>query len=167
MKAGLAIGLVIPDLWQQEAIRALQQGKDVVVQAPTGSGKTYIFELFYPDLKKQAVFTVPTRALANDKLAEWRARGWDVGISTGDLAENLDARVVVATLETQKGRFLRRDGPRLLVVDEYQLIADPIRGTSYEIILSLAPPETQLLLLSGSVGNPGDVVEWLRRLGRS
>ncbi len=86
MKAGLAIGLVIPDLWQQEAIRALQQGKDVVVQAPTGSGKTYIFELFYPDLKEQAVFTVPTRALANDKLAEWRARGWDVGISTGDVA---------------------------------------------------------------------------------
>ena len=30
MKAGLAIGLVIPDLWQQEAVRALQQGKDVV-----------------------------------------------------------------------------------------------------------------------------------------
>src|SRR5215831_16287419 len=74
MKAGLPMGLVIPDLWQQEAIRALQQGKDVVVRAPTGSGKTYIFELFYPDLKEQAVFTVPTRALANDKLAEWRAR---------------------------------------------------------------------------------------------
>jgi ATP-dependent helicase YprA (DUF1998 family) len=35
-------GVVIPDLWQQEAVRALQQGKDVVVQAPTGSGKTYI-----------------------------------------------------------------------------------------------------------------------------
>ena len=83
MKAGLAIGLVIPDLWQQEAVRALQQGKDVVVQAPTGSGKTYIFELLYPNLKTQAVFTVPTRALANDKLSEWRARGWDVGISTG------------------------------------------------------------------------------------
>ena len=117
MKAGLAMGLVIPDLWQQEAIRALQQGKDVVVQAPTGSGKTYIFELFYPDLKEQAVFTVPTRALANDKLAEWRARGWDVGISTGDVAANLDARVVVATLETQRGRLLRGEGPGLLVID--------------------------------------------------
>src|SRR5215472_3397591 len=160
MKAGLAIGLVIPDLWQQEAIRALQQGKDVVVQAPTGSGKTYIFELFYPDLKKQAVFTVPTRALANDKLAEWRARGWDVGISTGDIAENLEARVVVATLETQKDRFLRGEGPRLLVIDEYQLLGDPVRGVNYELILSLAPAETQLLLLSGSVGNPNDVVDW-------
>src|ERR1700751_581441 len=138
MTPGFGAGLVIPDLWQQEAIRALQQGKDVVVQATTGSGKTYIFELFYPDLKGQAVFTVPTRALANDKLAEWRARGWDVGISTGDVAANLDAKVVVATLETQRGRFLRREGPRLLVVDEYQLLADSIRGVNYELILSQA-----------------------------
>ena len=53
----------IPDLWQQEAVRALQQGKDVVVQAPTGSGKTYIFELLYPNLKTQSVFTILIRAL--------------------------------------------------------------------------------------------------------
>ncbi len=62
--SSIGAGLVIPDLWQQEAVRALQQGKDVVVQAPTGSGKTYIFELLYPNLKTQAVVTVPTRALA-------------------------------------------------------------------------------------------------------
>ena len=76
---GFSAGLVIPDLWQQEAVRALQQGKDVVVQAPTGSGKTYIFELLYPNLKTQAVFTVPTRALANDKLSEWRVRDANPG----------------------------------------------------------------------------------------
>ena len=75
---GLEINLLVPDLWQQQAVRALQNGQDVVVHAPTGAGKTYIFELLYPSLKGQAVFTVPTRALANDKLAEWRARGWDV-----------------------------------------------------------------------------------------
>ncbi|MGI8956611.1 MAG: DEAD/DEAH box helicase [Chthoniobacterales bacterium] len=164
--AGLEISLLVPDLWQQEAVRALQAGRDVVVHAPTGAGKTYIFELLYPSLKGQAVFTVPTRALANDKLAEWRARGWDVGIATGDLALNLDAKVVVATLETQRSRFLQREGPRLLVVDEYQLIADPVRGVHYELALALAPPGTQLLLLSGSVNNPQDVVEWLRRIGR-
>ena len=63
MTSGFGPGLVIPDLWQQEAVRALQQGKDVVVQAPTGSGKTYIFELVYPNLKTQAVFTVLTRVV--------------------------------------------------------------------------------------------------------
>jgi superfamily II DNA/RNA helicase len=166
MPPGLEINLVIPDLWQQEAVRALRDGKDVVVQAPTGSGKTYIFELLYPSLKGQAIFTVPTRALANDKLAEWRARGWDVGIATGDLAFNLDAKVLVATLETQRARFLRRDGPKLLVVDEYQMIADPVRGVHYELALALAPPQTQLLLLSGSVQNPHDVVAWFQRIGR-
>src|SRR5204863_186634 len=166
MLKGLEVNLVVPDLWQQEAVRALRDGKDVIVQAPTGSGKTYIFELLYPSLKGQAIFTVPTRALANDKLAEWRTRGWDVGIATGDLALNLDAKVLVATLETQRARFLRRDGPKLLVVDEYQMIAVPIRGVHYELALALAPPQTQLLLLSGSVQNPQDVVAWLRRIGR-
>ncbi len=166
MTSGFGAGLVIPDLWQQEAVRALQQGKDVVVQAPTGSGKTYIFELLYPNLKTQAVFTVPTRALANDKLSEWRARGWDVGISTGDIALNLDAKVVVATLETQRGRFLRGEGPGLLVMDEFQMLGDPMRGVHYELAVALAPKHTQLLFLSGSVANPRDVVAWLQRIGR-
>src|SRR4051812_47987240 len=167
MLKGLEVNLVVPDLWQQEAVRALRDGRDVVVQAPTGSGKTYIFELLYPSLKGQSIFTVPTRALANDKLAEWRARGWGVGIATGDLALNLGAKGLVATLETQRARFLGRDGPKLLVVDEYQMIADPVRGVHYELTLALAPPQTQLLLLSGSVQNPQDVVAWLERIGRN
>src|SRR5205823_5355204 len=130
---------------------------------------TYIFELLYPNLRGQAVFTVPTRALANDKLAEWQARGWGVGIATGDIALRLDAKVIVATLETQKGKLLRGESgtlPKLLVIDEYQMLSDPVRGVNYELAIALAPRETQLLLLSGSVANPQDVVEWLRRIGR-
>ncbi|MEZ5275732.1 MAG: DEAD/DEAH box helicase [Opitutaceae bacterium] len=163
----LEVNLKIPDLWQQDAVRALNQGFDVVVDAPTGAGKTYIFELMVEQgLRRQAVFTVPTRALANDKLIEWRSRGWNVGIATGDVAENLSAPVVVATLETQRSRFLQRDGPGLLVIDEYQMLADSVRGVSYELAVALVPAETQLLLLSGSVGNPEDVVGWLNRIGR-
>lgn len=161
--------VLIPDLWQQEAVAALRAGRDVVVQAPTGSGKTLIFELWSREGRHrgQAIYTVPTRALANDKLAEWRARGWNVGIATGDLAENLDAPVLVATLETQKNRLIHGDGPTLLVVDEYQMMADPDRGLNYELAMALAPDRTQLLLLSGSVANPQHVVQWLDRLGRS
>jgi superfamily II DNA/RNA helicase len=160
--------VTVPDLWQQQAVAALRDGKDVVVQAPTGAGKTLIFELWSNQGKNrgQAIYTVPTRALANDKLAEWRARGWDVGIATGDLAENLSAPVLVATLETQKNRLIQGDGPTLLVVDEYQMLADSDRGLNYELALALAPPHTQLLLLSGSVSNPHHVVRWLNRLGR-
>src|SRR3954465_9477183 len=161
--------VTVPDLWQQQAVTALREGKDVIVQAPTGSGKTLIFEL-WSNLGKnrgQAIYTVPTRALANDKLAEWRARGWNVGIATGDLAENLGAPIIVATLETQKLRLIRGEGPLLLVVDEYQMIRDPDRGLNYELAIALAPPQTQLLLLSGSVANPQDLVKWMTRLGRS
>ena len=68
------VNLIIPDKWQQDAVNLLREGKDVVVQAPTGAGKTYIFELVYESLRGQAIYTVPTRALANDKLAEWRIR---------------------------------------------------------------------------------------------
>ena len=158
----------MPDLWQQQAVAALREGKDVVVQAPTGAGKTLIFELWSNQGKNrgQAIYTVPTRALANDKLAEWRARGWDVGIATGDLAENLGAPVLVATLETQKNRLIQGDGPALLVVDEYQMLSDLDRGLNYELAIALAPPRTQLLLLSGSVDNPQDVVKWLGRVRR-
>ncbi len=165
----LQVQMVLPDLWQQEAIRALQAGRDVVVDAPTGAGKTYIFELLVETggLKGQAIYTVPTRALANDKLLEWRRRGWNTGIITGDIAENLNAPVVVATLETQKHRFVRGEGPALLVVDEYQMLGDETRGVNYELSIALAPAETQLLLLSGSVGNPGHVAQWLRRIGRN
>src|SRR5580765_3763477 len=159
----------VPDLWQQQAVAALREGKDVVVQAPTGSGKTLIFELWSNNGKPrgQAIYTVPTRALANDKLAEWRARGWDVGIATGDLAENLSAPVLVATLETQKNRLMQGEGPALLVVDEFQMLSDLDRGLNYELAIALAPLQTQLLLLSGSVANPQDVVKWLQRLGRN
>lgn len=165
---GLETNLKLPDLWQQEALAALKAGKDVVVDAPTGAGKTYIFELLLESgrLRGRAVYTVPTRALANDKLLEWRAKGWNVGIATGDLADNLTAPVIVATLETQKGLLLRGEGPALLVIDEYQMLGDRARGVNYELAIATAPADTRLLMLSGTVANPQEVVDWLQRLGR-
>lgn len=166
----LLIPLNLPDLWQQEAVRHLKSGADVIIDAPTGAGKTRVFELFLatPEAARlgQAVYTVPTRALANDKWREWQALRMDVGIATGDLAENLHASVLVATLETQRERILAGNSPGLLVLDEYQMLADPVRGLNYEMALALPPPSTQLLLLSGSVRNPAEIAAWLNRLGR-
>ncbi len=159
----------LPDLWQQEAVRGIKAGRDVIVEAPTGAGKTWIFELLVESghFKGQVVYTVPTRALANDKRLEWQRKGWRVGIVTGEISEQANAPVIVATLETQRERLLRGDGPKLLVVDEYQMLADPVRGMAYEMVIALAPLETRLLLLSGSVANAKDVAAWLARLGRT
>ena len=161
----------LPDLWQQDAVRHLKGGEDVIIDAPTGAGKTRVFELFLktPEAARlgQAVYTVPTRALANDKWREWKAQGWNVGIATGDVAENLQAPVLVATLETQRERILCGNAPGLLVLDEYQMLADSRRGLNYELAMALPPSNTRLLLLSGSVRNPSDIAEWLKRLGRT
>jgi superfamily II DNA/RNA helicase len=179
--------LMLPDRWQALALTALRDGADVVVDAPTGAGKTYIFERWaeQTNFSRRALFTVPTRALANDKFAEWRARDWNVGIITGDLCVNPDAAIIVATLEAVQGQIMAAAGARqsrdvnqrgrdadekpfqLLVIDEYHWLADPHRGNHYEGVVLSAPPELQLLLLSGAVANPNDVADWLRRLGRT
>ena len=181
--------LMLPDRWQALALTALRAGQDVVVDAPTGAGKTYVFERWaeQTSFARRALFTVPTRALANDKFAEWRARDWNVGIMTGDLCVNPEAPLVVATLEAVQGIIVaqphaagaRRANPRqhydgpdlppfqLLVVDEYHWLADQQRGNHYEGVLLSVPRELQLLLLSGAVANPADVADWLRRLGRN
>jgi DEAD/DEAH box helicase/Helicase conserved C-terminal domain len=184
---------MLPDRWQAEAIQALAAGKDVVIDAPTGAGKTYVFErwLEQTNFSRRSLFTVPTRALANDKFAEWRARGWRAGIMTGDVTIAADSPVVVATLEAVQGCFQEQPEPaprlgarpeaqgtgeaenggsrsfRLVVVDEYQWLSDPDRGNHYEGVLLSVPPSVQLLLLSGNVANPDEVVGWLQRLGRN
>lgn len=160
--------LFLPDDWQVEAVNALKSRHDVVINAPTGAGKTYCFEKFFLSKSSQSacVYTVPTRALANDKFAEWRAKGWRVGIITGDLSFQEDAPLIVATLEAVQEITRRRNDIRLFVVDEYQWLADPLRGSHYEGVIMTLPLEVQLLLMSGSVSNPAQIAQWLQRLGR-
>lgn len=139
----------------------------MVLHAPTGAGKTFVFEqLMESGWKGRAVYTVPTRALANDKFREWQARGWDVGLVTGDIRYRPDARVIVATLETQRNAITEGLGPDLFVVDEYQLLGDEQRGPAYEVALAMVPNRVRLLLMSGSVGNPSEIVDWLAGHGR-
>lgn len=156
--------LRLPDAWQAEAIRALASGEDVIVQAPTGAGKTFVFEQYFQQRRGpgQVIFTVPTRALANDKFAEWNRQGWRVGITTGDLSHDPEAPLIVATLEAQQNP----KRASLYVIDEYQWLADPARGNHYEGTILSLPATTQLLLLSGSVANPAVVRDWLLRLER-
>ncbi|MEB3360543.1 MAG: DEAD/DEAH box helicase, partial [Synechococcaceae cyanobacterium] len=92
------------DAFQLEAIDALNQGHSVVVSAPTGSGKTLVGEYaIHRALAhgRKVLYTTPLKALSNQKLRDFRQRfGADqVGLLTGDLSLNREARIVVMTTE--------------------------------------------------------------------
>ena len=127
--------IFLPDSWQREALNELRGGKDVVLHAPTGAGKTFVFEQWIEGgFKGRAVYTVPTRALANDKFREWRERGWEVGLVTGDLRHHPDASVVVATLETQRGVMTGVHPPIFLWSMSTNCLAMPSEGLAMRLL---------------------------------
>lgn len=163
------------DPWQREAFDALQDGENVVIDAPTTAGKTRIVEAYFeanlhrPDFR--ACYTCPVKSLSNDKLREFRALfGKEfVGIATGDTKENLDAPIVVATLETYRNSLLGVEpdlGRHLVIFDEYHFIQDESRGSAWEEAMILTPPSSQILLLSASVANAADFAGWLQHISR-
>lgn len=166
---------MVLDPWQEEAVQALTDGENVVIDAPTTAGKTRIVEAFFednlhrPDFR--ACYTCPVKSLSNDKLREFRelfGREY-VGIATGDIKENLDAPIVVATLETYRNSLLGVEpdlGRHLVIFDEYHFIQDESRGSAWEEAMILTPPSSQILLLSASVSNATDFVGWLQQLSR-
>ena len=158
------------DPWQQQVFDLLRSGESVVVDAPTTAGKTRAVEVFFAmnvdDPTFRAAYTTPVKSLSNDKVRELRAMFGDdkVGISTGDIKENLDAPIVVATLESYRNSLLGIEpdlGRTLVVFDEYHYLQDEGRGSAWEEAIILTPPSCQVLLLSASVRNAEDFADWI------
>ena len=162
------------DPWQREVFEALMAGRSVVVDAPTTAGKTRAVEAYFrANLHRagfRAAYTTPVKSLSNDKLREFRVLfgAENVGIATGDIKENLGAPIVVATLESYRNSLLGTEpdlGRTLVVFDEYHYMQDESRGSAWEEALILTPGSCQLLLLSASVANAEQFVDWLKTLG--
>ena len=158
------------DDWQKQVLTYLENGESVIVDAPTTAGKTRAVEFFFrQNLDKpnfRAAYTTPVKSLSNDKLREFREMfgAENVGIATGDFKENLNAPIVVATLECYRNSLLGVDpdlGRTLVVFDEYHFLQDASRGGGWEESIILTPPHCQLLLLSASVENSGEFQKWI------
>jgi superfamily II RNA helicase len=163
------------DPWQQQVFDILRAGESVIVDAPTTAGKTRAVEVFFAmninDPTFRAAYTTPVKSLSNDKLRELRAMfGKDnVGIATGDIKENLNAPIVVATLESYRNSLLGIEpdlGRSLVVFDEYHYLQDEGRGSSWEEAIILTPPSCQVLLLSASVANAEEFADWISNQGK-
>src|ERR1700691_4760873 len=164
---------------QEDAILAwftARQG--VLVCAPTGTGKTLIaeaalFEALHTG--QMAYYTTPLIALTDQKFAEmqaaavrWGFRAEDVGLVTGNRRVNPDARILVVVAESLLNRLLHQaafDFSKVsaVVMDEFHSFADPERGIVWELSLAMLPKHIRLLLLSATVGNSMEFLQWLDR----
>lgn len=163
-----------PDPFQLEALAALEY-EDVLVTAPTGSGKTWIAREEIRRLLnsgRRAWYTSPLKALTNSKYHEFIDEfGADkVGILTGDRKENGDAPLIVGTTEIYRNQLFDslRGGNEvtadLVVLDEAHYLADEERGHVWEEAIILTPPRIRLLLLSATIGNAHEFALWLEEI---
>ncbi len=163
---------------QEEAIKHLESGKNVVVSVPTASGKSLIaYVAIYREFLKgrKSMYIVPLRALASEKyedLKRMSSLGLKVAISVGDYDDSPEfiKRFDVIVCTSEKADSLFHHDPSimfeisLIVADELHLIGDEGRGARLETFLSAARymnPDTRILGLSATISNIEDVSGWL------
>jgi superfamily II RNA helicase len=145
---------------QEEAVFEVVLGNHVILNTPTGSGKSLVgTAAHFAALAagKRSVYTAPIKALVSEKFfALCRDFGSDqVGMVTGDAAVNPEAPIICCTQEILANWALRdgREAPvDVAVVDEFHYYGDPQRGWAWQVPL-LELPHTQFLLMSATLGN--------------
>ena len=157
------------DPFQLDALDALDAGEHVIVAAPTGSGKTVVAEYGVEvalRAGRRAFYTAPIKALSNQKFRDLtEIHGEDrVGLLTGDNSINGDASVVVMTTEVLRNMIYGRrdlDDLAVVVLDEVHFLQDTYRGPVWEEVIIHLPQHVQLVCLSATVSNAGELSEWI------
>lgn len=161
------------DDFQRTACEHLAAASDVLVAAPTGSGKTVVGEFaVHQALSSQtrAFYTTPIKALSNQKYADLVARhGTDaIGLLTGDVSINGDAPIVVMTTEVLRNMIYAEsaalDNLGYVVMDEVHYLADAARGGVWEEVILLLSEQVRLVSLSATVSNAEEFGGWLREV---
>jgi ATP-dependent RNA helicase HelY len=158
------------DPFQVSACHAVEDGKGVLVAAPTGAGKTVVGEFaafFALQGGKKCFYTTPIKALSNQKYSEFVAKfGEDrVGLLTGDTSINGEADILVMTTEVLRNMLYAGSNTLTnlgcVVMDEVHYLADKFRGAVWEEVLIHLMESVQVISLSATVSNAEEFGEWL------
>ena len=158
------------DDFQARACKEIEEGRGVLVAAPTGSGKTIVGE-FAIHLAlatgRKCFYTTPIKALSNQKFNDLVARygAEKVGLLTGDNTVNGEAPIVVMTTEVLRNMLYAGSrtllGLGFVVMDEVHYLADRARGAVWEEVIIHLPESVALVSLSATVSNAEEFGEWL------
>ena len=157
--------------FQSRAVAAIRAGKNVLVGAPTGAGKTLVAEYAIEEAvarKRRCIYTSPIKALSNQKFRDFKAQGIDVGLLTGDVTLNPRAQVLIMTTEILRNAIFENprelDDVEFAVFDEVHYLDDLLRGSVWEESLIFAPPSMRFICLSATVPNIFELGKWLAEI---
>lgn len=163
------------DDFQKDACSYIDNGKSVVVCAPTGAGKTVIAQhAIHRALEEgsRVFYTTPLKALSNQKYYDFGEKyGADkVGLLTGDTSINRNAQIVVMTTEVFRNMLYGTNfgavadnmkDVKYVVLDEVHYMNDEQRGTVWEESIIYCPTNVQIIALSATVANAGELTDWI------
>ncbi|PPK63106.1 DUF3516 domain-containing protein [Actinokineospora auranticolor] len=159
---------------QEEALMEIVSGANVILNTPTGSGKSLVAAGAHFTALAQGVrsfYTAPIKALVSEKFfALCELFGAEnVGMTTGDSSVNGGAPIICCTAEILANIALR-DGAEAdvgqVVMDEFHFYAEPDRGWAWQIPL-IELPKAQFVLMSATLGDVTRFKDDLtRRTGR-
>jgi len=155
--------------FQRLAAAAIDNHQNVLLAAPTGSGKTLVAEYAIACAirsGRRAIYTSPIKALSNQKFRDLRGEGLRVGLMTGDLTLDPDAPLVIMTTEIFRNAVFedpeRFADTEFMIFDEVHFVDDVDRGTVWEESLIFAPPHVRFVGLSATIANLHQFGDWLR-----
>lgn len=158
------------DRFQREACDAIVRGDDVVVAAPTGSGKTIVAEYALAATmrrQRRSFYTTPLKALSNQKFHDLIDLFGEesVGLLTGDVVINADASIVVMTTEVLRNMMYAGssalDEVDYVILDEVHFLQDAYRGPVWEEIIIHLDTSIRLVCLSATVSNAPQLAKWM------
>ena len=159
------------DDFQKRSIIRLEKNKNILVCAHISSGKTVVAEYGIALRKRKnqkVIYTSPIKALSNQKYWEFRKKFEDVGIITGDVKINEDAKCLILTTEILhkylyfQNNILNEVGT--IIFDEVHYINDNERGHVWEEILIVLPEKINIIMLSATIPNYKEFASWIGKI---
>ena len=156
--------------WQINAYNHIKNN-NAVLSAPTGSGKTIVSYLWAGIINleddviqndsRRIIFTAPIKALSNERYMDLRKMGLDVGIETGDFKRNEGANIICCTQEIYTMKYARVPDQKLVVDEFHYIFSDSDRARTYIDGLKNTDPDTQILVMSATLGGVKSVGKYL------